>query len=140
MFRALSLFAASALLALPASAQQSNTAITGTWLVEDGTAEITIAPCGNQVCGKISRVIRRAPDSNGRDQHNPDPELRNRPILGLPILTEMTRDDDLWRGRIYDPRGGDTYRSVVERKGANRLSVKGCIAFICKNQTWTRVQ
>ncbi len=139
MFRALSLFAAAALATLPASAQQASTAITGVWLVEDGTAQVTIAPCGNQVCGRITRIIRARPGSNGRDQNNPDPALRNRPILGLSILSEMTRDGDVWRGKIYDPRGGKVYRSVVERDGTNRLSVKGCVSFICKSQTWTRV-
>ena len=42
-------------------------------------------------------------------------------------------------GRIYDPKSGKTYRSVLERDGA-ALTVKGCIAIFCKTQTWTRAR
>ena len=55
------------------------------------------------------------------------------------MLTGFTADSDRWRGKIYDPESGKTYRSEVNREGAV-LKVKGCISFFCRTQTWTRVE
>jgi len=35
---------------------------------------------------------------------------------------------------------GRSYRSVIRRKGRDRLEVKGCIAFLCQTQVWTRAR
>ena len=47
------------------------------------------------------------------------------------------RDADGWRGTVYDPRSGQTYRVYVRRSSAARLDVKGCFAFICETQQWS---
>ena len=62
----------------------------------------------------------------------------SRKLMGLPVLTDLRQDGDLWRGDIYDPEGGKTYRSVIRRKSANRLEVKGCVGPFCQTQIWTR--
>ena len=59
-------------------------------------------------------------------------------VNGLPILTEMAASGDGWKGKIYDPKSGKTYRAVVARDGAN-LKVQGCIAIFCQTMIWTRV-
>jgi uncharacterized protein (DUF2147 family) len=42
-------------------------------------------------------------------------------------------------GTILDPANGKTYKSKMElQPGGNRLDVSGCIAFICRAQTWQR--
>ena len=61
-----------------------------------------------------------------------------RSIIGISILSKLERDDDEWRGEIYDPVHGKTYRSVVWREGPDTLKVKGCIAILCKTQVWDR--
>ena len=42
-------------------------------------------------------------------------------------------------GTIWNPSDGETYSSEMQLEG-NVLKVDGCVAFICKEQTWTRVQ
>ena len=44
----------------------------------------------------------------------------------------------VWRGTIYDPKAGKSYRSVLRRLDANRLEVKGCIGPFCQTQVWRR--
>ncbi|WP_431471108.1 DUF2147 domain-containing protein [Sphingosinithalassobacter sp. LHW66-3] len=133
------LIAAAALAALTtAPAQAQDGGIAGTWRTEDGSALVQIAPCGNQMCGRITRVLRSDRGPNPLDVNNPDESLRSRPIRGLTILSGFTRDGAVWRGRIYDPKSGKTYRSVLERTDPSRLSVKGCIAVFCREQNWSR--
>lgn len=126
-------------LLLPMAPAHAAAPITGKWVTEDGDAIVTIADCGRSLCGKLSKFLVSPPEGPGqRDVNNPDPAKRKRTVLGLPILSGFTEDGDLWRGQIYDPRSGKSYRSVVRRKSATRLEVKGCIGPFCQAQLWKR--
>ena len=130
-------FAAAATASLPAPAFAAPP-IAGRWLTADGSAVVRIGDCGGTVCGRILRVIKGRPPGGPRvDTLNPDPKLKTRPLVGMPILTEMTASGDDWKGQIYDPKTGKTYRAVVARDGAN-LKVQGCVAIFCQTVIWTR--
>lgn len=133
---ALALAGAAMALAAPASAADP---INGRWITEDRDAVITIAPCGANLCGKISKFLVAPPQGvNQRDVNNPDKSKRSRKLLGTPVLTSFSEDGDLWRGRIYDPKSGKDYRSVIRRTSASKLEVKGCLGPFCQTQNWTR--
>ncbi|MEM6856920.1 MAG: DUF2147 domain-containing protein [Pseudomonadota bacterium] len=124
-----------------ASAATAAEPIAGRWITAEGDAIITIAKCGSSTCGRISKFIVPPPDGpDQRDIYNPDPAKKKRRLQGLPILTGFAEDDDLWRGRIYDPKSGKSYRSVVRRTGANTLEVKGCISIFCQTQVWKKAK
>ena len=114
--------------------------ITGRWVTAEKDAVIVIAPCGKALCGTIERFLVAPPQGNDqRDINNPDAAKRKRRLLATtPILSAFTQESDLWRGQIYDPKSGKTYRSVVRRKGPNVLEVKGCIGPFCQTQVWRR--
>ena len=113
--------------------------VEGRWLTAERDAVITIAPCGKALCGRIAKFLVAPPQgANQRDVNNKDPKLRSRKLLGMPVLTGFTEDDDEWRGQIYDPKSGKTYRSIIRRVNANTLEVKGCIGPFCQTQTWKR--
>ena len=112
--------------------------IAGRWLTADGGAVVAIGDCGGTICGRVVKVIKGPPA--GRpwvDALNPDSKLKSRPLVGLPILTGMSASGDGWKGQIYDPKTGKTYRAVFARDGAN-LKVQGCIAIFCQTMIWTR--
>lgn len=121
--------------AVPATAFAA-TPIAGRYVTEDGAGIVTIGPCGNSVCGKLTTILKKRPGAADTDVNNSDAALRTRPILGLPILTEFKDAGKDWRGKIYDPRNGKTYKSIVARNADGTLAVKGCIAFFCQTQTW----
>ena len=132
----LALAAVSATLPAPLFAAQP---IAGRWLTADGGAVVAIGDCGGTTCGRVIKVIKGPPAGKPWvDSLNPDPKLKTRPLVGLPILTEMASSGDGWKGKIYDPKSGKTYRAVVARNGAN-LKVQGCIAIFCQTMVWTRV-
>lgn len=115
--------------------------IEGRWVTAEKDAVIQIGRCGKSLCGKIARFLVAPPQGlDQRDVNNKEPRLRNRKLLGMPVLTGFSEESDLWRGEIYDPKSGKTYRSVVRRKDANRLEVKGCIGPFCQTQVWTRAR
>lgn len=124
--------------AAPALAADS---INGNWVTEDRDAIIKISKCGSTVCGRIYKYLVTPPNGVGqKDIHNPDKSLRNRTLLGAAILTGFKPDGDIWRGKVYDPKSGKTYRSEVSLNSANSLKMKGCIAFFCQGQNWTRAK
>jgi uncharacterized protein (DUF2147 family) len=114
--------------------------VTGKWITTEGDSVITISQCGKTVCGRISKILVTTPDANLRDVNNPNPKLRSRSIVGLPILTQFKPDGKKWRGKIYDPRNGKQYRSILTLLKNGKLKVEGCIAFFCQSQYWTRAK
>jgi len=130
------LLAAAAALAGVTSPAAAQSAIDGTYVDSGGFVEITVERCGAARCGKITRIIRNKPGESNRDRHNDDPALRNRPILGITLLKDLRWDDGAWRGDVYNPEDGGTYRTEVRPAANAALEVKGCVAFFCRTRVW----
>lgn len=140
---ALPLAAAAALVATaaPAFAFLAAQPITGQWVTKEKDSIITIAKCGASYCGRLSKyLVMPKGGVDQKDINNPDPEKRKRKLLGTALMWGLKPDGDVWRGTIYDPRNGKSYRSVVRLKSANVLEVKGCIGPFCQAQTWSRAR
>lgn len=115
--------------------------VEGRWLTEERDAVITIGDCGKTLCGRITKFLVTPPQgADQRDVNNRNPKLRSRKLMGMPVLTGFTEDGDEWRGEIYDPKSGKTYRSIIRRKNASTLEVKGCLGPFCQTQTWKRAR
>lgn len=135
MKRAAMLLAAAIALSPLAAAEP----ITGRWITAEKNAVVAIAPCGKVLCGKIEKFLIAQPQGNDqRDVNNPDAAKRSRRLLGTAILSSFAQDGDVWRGQIYDPKNGKSYRSEIRRKSATVLEVKGCIGPFCQTQIWNR--
>jgi uncharacterized protein (DUF2147 family) len=110
---------------------------TGDWLVENGSGQVRIENCGGALWGVVS--WESAP---GRDTNNPDPALRSRPTLGLPLLLDMrTKDQERWEGHVYNVENGKTYDANIKLVNPNVLRIEGCVlgGIFCGGQNWTRV-
>ncbi|MCA3738885.1 MAG: DUF2147 domain-containing protein [Phenylobacterium sp.] len=134
-------FIAATALALSASAAFASTSPVGVWYTEDKQGKVRIAPCGDKLCGVIisGRGKDGKPASDARDDANPNPALRSRPILGLQILRDFkpTGPGRWGGGKIYDPNTGRTYDSKLSLSNGGVLKVEGCVTVICVSQTWT---
>ena len=136
-----SALAAAGLFASSAAAKS----VEGDWIVEDRSGWVRIAPCAGdatRLCGTIV-AMPQPNDASGqrkRDVKNPDPTLRSRTILGLPLITGFkAAGPGKWAGgKIYNPQDGKTYASKLELTGDGRLKVSGCVLVLCKTQIWTR--
>jgi uncharacterized protein (DUF2147 family) len=126
-------------LALPVAAQDSGS-IAGRWRTDDGRAVITIAPCssgGATLCGRITRFLVAEPAGGARDTNNPDRSLRSRPLMGVQVLSNLSREGQRWTGRGYSPEEGRHFNATV-RVENGRLNVRGCVAVFCRTVAWTR--
>jgi len=111
--------------------------ITGNWVSQDGKGVVTIAPCGNALCGHISRFTEKGRiEGPATDSHNPNPALRSRSLIGVQVLSGFVADGNEWRGSLYYPFGGKTYRAFISRNADNSLKVRGCWYFICRTVKW----
>lgn len=123
--------------ALLSSAAHGAAPIDGRWVTQSKDAIVEISPCGKSACGKIVKFLVTPPQGiDQKDIHNPNKALRSRPILGMNILSGFKADGNEWRGRIYDPKSGKTYRSIVYKGKSGNLVVKGCVGPFCQAQAW----
>ncbi len=125
-------------------------AIVGLWSMKDREAQFSIYKCGSEYCGKISYLSEPnyPPTKKGlaglpkMDLRNPDPQLRERSLVGLPFLEGFHfTDENTWEGgRIYNPDDGQKYRCKLWLDGENRLKVRGYLGIpaLGKTETWVR--
>ena len=120
---------------------------TGEWMVAQQIARIKIADCDGRLWGVVAWEAKP-----GTDSKNPDPNLRSRPTLGMPILLGMTpskssnwsgeqNKTNKWEGQIYNSEDGHTYSASISLVDAHTLRVQGCfLGFLCGGENWTRFQ
>ena len=122
---------AAALIALAAPAM-ADPAL-GIWQteVDDGAfAYVTIAPCGNAICGTISRTFE-----NGGTEYN----SANK---GRKIIIDMVpQGGGKYAGQVWRPSNNKIYVGKMSVSG-NALTLKGCVAggLLCASQGWARIQ
>src|SRR3954463_9484534 len=83
---ALALLNAPGLLAAPAAEPS------GAWLTEGGKATVRLVPRGPALCGTIVALKEPNDPATGRphtDKNNPDPNARNKPLIGVQIVLGM---------------------------------------------------
>ena len=128
-------------LLLAADRAHADDGIAGRWVTQGAAAIVELAPCDGApgYCGTL-RWLWDPVDEKGRprlDAQNTDSTLRARPLVGLSILSGLSRSPKGgWEGRIYNPEDGQTYRATVRRTAADTLTIDGCVLFICQKQIW----
>jgi uncharacterized protein (DUF2147 family) len=120
--------------------------IGGAWLTDDGASkvEISVVPAAggsSTLSGKV--VWLREPVRDGKavhDANNADAALRERPILGLPILTGFRPGTSgHWvGGTVYAPRSGKSYPAELSLTDDGRLRLDVKAGLLSKTDYWTR--
>jgi len=115
--------------------------IEGTWWNAERTAKIQIYKAVDQkFWGKIVWLKETTRYGKPRtDEHNVKENLRNRPLMGLPILRNFvkTGDDKYDDGEIYDPKNGKTYSCTITYRNDKELGVRGYIGISLLGRTTT---
>ena len=131
-----------ALLAAPSARAQGAGEPAGTWLTQAGDARVRVSKCGGGICGVIIWLKTPIDPATGNaqiDDKNPNPSLRKRPIVGLPLFSSMQpAGPNKWSGQIYNADDGGTYASNISVAGPDALRVEGCVGALCGGETWSR--
>jgi uncharacterized protein (DUF2147 family) len=139
---ALTLAAAFAPAAYPTAAPD---AIVGTWLTDEGASKIEVASTksidgGTVYSGKV--VWLKEPARGGKpllDANNADPALRERPIMGLQILSAFKAGAGGWGGgTVYSPRAGKSFPADLAIASDGRLQLKVKAGLLSRTEYWTR--
>ena len=132
-----------ALLAAPSARAQGAADPTGVWLTQAGDARVKVSKCGGGLCGVIVSLKEPIDPATGKpqvDDKNPNPGLKKRPMIGLPLFSGMQPSGpNKWSGQIYNADDGGTYASSISVSGPDTLRVEGCVGALCGGETWTRV-
>lgn len=132
----------------PRNASAVDPQVHGVWMIEDEVA-LAVALCGGDaLCGRI--VWLRTPrDDAGRpkrDEMNPDPALRDRPLCGLTVLAGLLpvpEEPGRWNaGSFYDPRNGRDYGLTATLVSTDVLVARVYIGmpFLGLNQALLRIE
>ncbi len=111
--------------------------IEGVWEKDDKAAKIKVVVKNGVLSAKIISTNR----SSTYDSHNPNPQLRQRKIIGLQIVNGFTKEGDKWSGgSVYDSRSGKTYQGKLWLEDKNTLKMRAFkgVSLLGKSATWTR--
>ena len=140
---ALLIATAAIIFAAPTAHSQGAGEPTGVWQTQAGDARVRVSKCGGGICGTIAGLRDPIDPATGKtqvDDKNPDPNLRKRPMIGLPLFSGMQPvAAGKWSGQIYNADDGSTYASSVSVTGPDTLRVEGCVGALCGGENWTRV-
>jgi len=98
--------------------------VTGTWLRDNGESKVSIAPCGEALCGSVTWV------------KDPDDQAG----VGKRVFYDMvSAGENKWKGKAFNPEDGKTYTGTMTLNG-DRLTTAGCVlgGLICRSVNWLR--
>jgi uncharacterized protein (DUF2147 family) len=120
----------------------------GFWMTKENKAKVQIWRSGQKYYGKIVWLKEPlSPEGKPKvDKHNPDENLRTRPIVGLMILQDFSYDKDegdYEDGTIYDPESGNEYSCYMSfQDNQNTLKVRGYVgvSMLGRTEIWYRAK
>lgn len=123
------------------AADKLEDAILGVWMTDQKDSKVEILRTGSDYSGKV--VWLQEPEHDGKpvvDAKNADAALRNRPILGIDILSGLAYGGDgVWKnGMVYSPRKGKSYPAQISMSKDGRLDIKVKDGMFTKHVLWTR--
>lgn len=121
----------------------------GHWVTANGNLEVEIAPCGEALCGTVTKVLGNRSMSQDGAEMNP---VDKRPALGMMILHGFVPLKDhesgeplsQWEGEIYNRENGRTYACQMSvstaRHAAGELILRAYVGLplFGKTQSWLR--
>ena len=141
--------------ALASAASAQSPSVMGTWLTASGLAQVRLGPCpdpsSGPICGTVVGLINpKGPDGNAvtpdgaTDYRNPDPALRTRKVIGMPLIWgfKKTSDPNAFEdGHIYNGENGKTYNANISLQPDGKLRLRGYVGtpMFGETQLWTRV-
>jgi uncharacterized protein (DUF2147 family) len=132
-----------AVLSLSISARNNPDELLGKWINEDATARFEFFKTGNTYNAKIIWLVNPNNEKGQQklDKNNPDKKLRNRPIVGLVIITglQFSSKISMWNeGKIYTPEKGEMLACKIKLTDRNELALTVSKSIFSLTKKWKR--
>jgi uncharacterized protein (DUF2147 family) len=136
-----------AMLLAPTKALAADPTPVGLWkIIDDNTGKarglMRIADVNGVFEGKLEKTFPKPGDEPNPRCEKCDGPRRNQPVLGMIILSGLTKQGDEFQGgEILDPENGTVYRAKIKLlDGGKKLEVRGFIGFSLfgRSQVWLR--
>ena len=116
--------------------------IKGYWYTSNREAVVEIYSRGDVYYGRIISLAKPL-DKKGNpktDRRNKDPELRDRPLIGLNTVYDLKYDASKkhWEGKVYIPLTGMEVEAIITLKDVSTMIIHGSKGGLKKSQTWER--
>ena len=103
---------------------------------------IEIVDVSGTLQAKVVKIFDRPGDNPGHLCRKCNGDLKDKPVIGMTIMTGLKRDGDEWDGgTILDPDSGNVYSAKLHLDdGGRKLEVRGYlgISLLGRSQTWVR--
>jgi len=120
--------------ALPAAAADQPFTY-GVWRNPKNSVHVEIKPCGGgKACGYVVWANQEAKD-DAKKGGTPD-------LVGLQLLRDFQlQKNGSWKGKVFVPDLNMNFNGTADFPDATTMKAKGCLigGFLCKSQTWRRV-
>ena len=116
--------------------------VEGLWItIDDKTGKeksvVELYTDNGKLYGKVIDLLLKPDDSLCKECKG---ELKNQPVVGMVILSDMQKEGDEYRGgEILDPENGKFYRCKLWIEGET-LQVRGYLGPFFRTQQWKRKQ
>ncbi|MEO6113638.1 MAG: DUF2147 domain-containing protein [Sphingomicrobium sp.] len=108
--------------------------IEGSWTNPSASVTVTIAPCGETICGRVTA----ASDQAKADARKAGTD----PLIEVELMSGFKPNGPgRWKGRLFVPDLKRRSKAELRLAGPDQLKVTGCAVgrILCKSQLWTRV-
>ena len=121
------------ILALAAAQPAQHAPIEGLWKNPIGSAIISVAPCGDALCGKVVWASARGQREVAKTTSH---------VVGTTVLTNVKPKGKGWAGKLFIPDDNIHVSARLQLLSATQLKLTGCglAGLICRTQIWTRTE
>jgi uncharacterized protein (DUF2147 family) len=116
----------------------------GIWYTEGHEGAIELYSCDQEICGRFYWIKDESPENIFRDEHNPDPEKRDRPLCQMQFMGGFHLDSDghYTDGWVYSPKHGQVFNAEITLLDKDTLDVHGYILspILGESQVWKRAK
>ncbi len=120
-----------------------NNSIKGLWLTQNKQCKILIYKQGSVYQGEIY-WLERPFNKAGKpvvDKQNPEPALREKPLMHQIILHDFVKAGNRFKGTVYNAEDGRSYQAECWLSDDTQtLYFRGYLLFFYKTEKWIRVE
>ena len=109
--------------------------IEGHWRNRSGSVVVAIAPCGEDLCGRVEWASDKAQADARKGGTDP--------LIGVELLSSFKPvSEGRWKGHVFVPDVNKRSKAELRQVAPNQLKVSGCVIgrLLCRSELWTRTE